>query len=96
MKFDVERVSDGMRRDDRVLYFDLLKVCLFEDWFGVVYIRFFFGFGYRMINEFVGRFFEVEIRESEEFEKSDYEVEFRYFLRKRGIDLLLIFLKMYY
>ncbi|WP_054839979.1 asparagine synthase-related protein [Thermococcus sp. JCM 11816] len=96
-KPDVERVSDGTRRDDRVPYLDLPKARSLEDRFGgVAYIRPLLGLGYRTINELVGRLFEVEIRESEELEKSDYEVELRHLLKERGIDPLSIFPKMHY
>ncbi|WP_054841404.1 DUF7411 family protein [Thermococcus peptonophilus] len=96
-KPDVERVSDGTRRDDRVPYLDLSKARSLEDRFGgVAYIRPLLGLGYRTINELVGRLFEVEIRESEELEKSDYEVELRHLLRERGIDPLSIFPRKHY
>ncbi|MBP1910756.1 DUF7411 family protein [Thermococcus stetteri] len=93
---EVERVSDGTRRDDRVPYLDLPKARSLEDRFNVAYIRPLLGLGYRTINELVESLFEVEIRESEELEKSDYEVELRQLLRERGIDPLSIFPKRHY
>jgi predicted subunit of tRNA(5-methylaminomethyl-2-thiouridylate) methyltransferase len=93
---EVERVSDGTRRDDRVPLLDLPKARSLEDRFNVAYIRPLLGLGYKTIKELVNRLFIVEIRESEELEKSDYEVELRYLLRKKGIDPLTIFPKQHY
>jgi predicted subunit of tRNA(5-methylaminomethyl-2-thiouridylate) methyltransferase len=93
---EVERISDGTRRDDRVPYLDLPKTRSLEDRFNVAYIRPLLGLGYKTINELVERLFEVEIGESEELEKSDYETELRHLLRERGIDPLSIFPKRHY
>ncbi|WP_456367942.1 DUF7411 family protein [Thermococcus sp.] len=93
---EVTRISDGTRRDDRVPYLDLPKARSLEDRFGVAYIRPLLGIGYRTVNELVQKLFEVEIRESEELEKSDYEVELRHLLRELGIDPLSIFPKSHY
>lgn len=93
---EVERVSDGTRRDDRVPLLDLPKARSLEDRFGVAYIRPLLGLGYRTIRELTGRLFVVELRESEELEKADYEVELRHLLRERGIDPLTIFPRSHY
>ena len=93
---EVERVSDGTRRDDRVPLLDLPKTRSLEDRFGVAYIRPLLGLGYKTIRELTGRLFVVEIRESEELQKADYEVELRHLLRERGIDPLEIFPKSHY
>ncbi|ASJ02506.1 hypothetical protein A3L09_04180 [Thermococcus profundus] len=93
---EVERISDGTRRDDRVPFLDLPKARSLEDRFNVAYIRPLLGLGYKTIRELTEKLFMVEIRESEELEKSDYEVELRYFLRKEGIDPLTIFPKQHY
>jgi predicted subunit of tRNA(5-methylaminomethyl-2-thiouridylate) methyltransferase len=93
---EVERISDGTRRDDRVPLLDLPKARSLEDRFNVAYIRPLLGLGYKTIKELVSRLFIVEIRESEELEKSDYEVELRYLLREKGIDPLTIFPKQHY
>lgn len=93
---EVERVSDGTRRDDRVPLLDLPKARSLEDRFGVAYIRPLLGLGYRTIRELTGRLFVVEVRESEELEKADYEVELRHLLRERGIDPLTIFPRSHY
>ena len=93
---EVERVSDGTRRDDRVPFLDLPKARSLEDRFGVAYIRPLLGLGYKTIRELTERLFIVEIRESEELQKADYEVELRYLLRERGIDPLAIFPKKHY
>jgi len=93
---EVERVSDGTRRDDRVPLLDLPKARSLEDRFGVAYIRPLLGLGYKTIRELTGRLFVVEIRESEELQKADYEVELRHLLRERGIDPLEIFPKSHY
>ncbi|ASJ09642.1 hypothetical protein A3L11_10520 [Thermococcus siculi] len=90
---EVERVSDGTRRDDRVPFLDLPRARSLEDRFKVAYIRPLLGLGYKTIRELVEKLFVVEIRESEELEKSDYEVELRHLLRERGIDPLEIFPK---
>lgn len=93
---EVERISDGTRRDDRVPFLDLPKARSLEDRFNVAYIRPLLGLGYKTIRELVDKLFIVEIRESEELEKSDYEVELRYFLREKGVDPLTIFPKRHY
>ncbi|WP_048055244.1 asparagine synthase-related protein [Pyrococcus sp. NA2] len=83
---NVERVSDGTRRDDRVPFLDLSKARSLEDRFNVAYIRPLLGLGYKTIRELVNSIFIVEERESEKLEKSDYEVELRNALKKKGID----------
>ncbi|WP_297092721.1 hypothetical protein [Thermococcus sp.] len=93
---EVERISDGTRRDDRVPFLDLPKARSLEDRFNVAYIRPLLGLGYKTIRELTGRLFVVEIRESEELEKADYEVELRHLLRERGINPLEIFPKRHY
>lgn len=93
---EVERISDGTRRDDRVPLLDLPKARSLEDRFNVAYIRPLLGIGYRTIKELTERLFVVEIRESEQLEKADYEVELRHLLRERGIDPLTIFPKSHY
>jgi len=93
---EVERVSDGTRRDDRVPLLDLPKARSLEDRFGVAYIRPLLGLGYKTIRELTEKLFIVEIRESEELQKADYEVELRHLLRERGIDPLEIFPKSHY
>ncbi len=93
---EVERVSDGTRRDDRVPFLDLSKARSLEDRFNVAYIRPLLGLGYKTIRELTERLFVVEIRESEELEKADYEVELRHLLRERGLDPLEIFPKSHY
>ncbi|WP_297508226.1 asparagine synthase-related protein [Thermococcus sp.] len=93
---DVVRVSDGTRRDDRVPFLDLPKARSLEDRFNVAYIRPLLGLGYKTIRELTERLFIVEIRESEELQKADYEVELRHLLRERGIDPLEIFPKRHY
>jgi len=52
---EVERVSDGTRRDDRVPLLDLPKARSLEDRFGVAYIRPLLGLGYKTIRELVER-----------------------------------------
>lgn len=93
---DVKRVSDGTRRDDRVPFLDLPKARSLEDRFNVAYIRPLLGLGYKTIRELTEMLFIVEIRESEELQKSDYEVELRYLLKEKGIDPLTIFPKRHY
>ncbi|KPU62713.1 hypothetical protein EP1X_07605 [Thermococcus sp. EP1] len=90
---DVERVSDGTRRDDRVPLLDQRKTRSLEDRFNVQYIRPLLGLGYKTIRELTDRLFIIELKESEKLEKSDYEVEIRYLLREKGIDPLTIFPK---
>lgn len=92
----VERVSDGTRRDDRVPFLDLPKARSLEDRFEVAYIRPLLGMGYKTVRELVERYFVVEIRESEELEKSDYEVELRHLLREMGVDPLAIFPRVHH
>ncbi|AEH25359.1 DUF7411 family protein [Pyrococcus yayanosii] len=89
----VERISDGTRRDDRVPFLDLPKARSLEDRFNVAYIRPLLGLGHRTIRELVEKLFLVEIRESEEIKKSDYEVELRHILRELGHDPARIFPK---
>ncbi len=93
---EVERVSDGTRRDDRVPLLDLPRARSLEDRFNVAYVRPLLGLGYRTIRELTERLFIVEVRESEQLQKSDYEVELRYLLRENGIDPLEIFPKSHY
>ena len=93
---EVGRVSDGTRRDDRVPFLDLPRARSLGDRFNVAYIRPLLGLGYKTIRELTERLFVVEIRESEELEKADYEVELRHLLRERGIDPLEIFPKSHY
>ena len=93
---NVERISDGTRRDDRVPLLDQGKTRSLEDRFNVQYIRPLLGLGYKTIRELTERLFIVEIKESEALEKSDYEVELRHLLRERGIDPLTIFPRHHY
>ncbi|NJE01583.1 asparagine synthase-related protein [Thermococcus sp. JdF3] len=93
---EVERVSDGTRRDDRVPLLDLPKARSLEDRFGVAYVRPLLGLGYRTVRELTERLFVVEIRESEELEKADYEVELRHLIRENGLDPLEIFPRRHY
>ncbi len=93
---EVERVSDGTRRDDRVPFLDLPRARSLEDRFNVAYVRPLLGLGYKTIRELTERLFVVEIRESEELQKADYEVELRHLLRENGIDPLTIFPKSHY
>ncbi|WP_297500959.1 asparagine synthase-related protein [Thermococcus sp.] len=93
---EVERVSDGTRRDDRVPFLDLPKARSLEDRFNVAYIRPLLGIGYKTIRELTERLFIVEIRESEELQKADYEAELRLLLRENGIDPLEIFPKRHH
>ncbi|ACS89599.1 DUF7411 family protein [Thermococcus sibiricus] len=90
---DVERISDGTRRDDRVPLLDQRKTRSLEDRFNVQYIRPLLGLGYKTIRELTDRLFIIELKESEKLEKSDYEMEIRYLLREKGIDPLTIFPK---
>ncbi len=90
---EVERVSDGTRRDDRVPFLDLPKARSLEDRFGVAYIRPLLGLGYRTIRELTERLFNVEVGESEGMEKADYEAELRYLLKEKGFDPRVIFPK---
>lgn len=91
-----DRVSDGTRRDDRVPFLDLPKTRSLEDRFSVAYIRPLLGLGYKTIRELTEMLFIVKIRESEELQKADYEVELRYLLREKGIDPLGIFPRRHY
>jgi len=93
---NVERISDGTRRDDRVPFLDQRKTRSLEDRFNVQYIRPLLGLGYKTIRELTEKLFVVEVKESEELEKSDYEVELRHLLREKGIDPLTIFPKRHY
>ncbi|WP_297419590.1 asparagine synthase-related protein [Thermococcus sp.] len=93
---EVERVSDGTRRDDRVPILDLPKARSLEDRFNVAYIRPLLGLGYKTIKELTERLFVIEMGESEHLEKGDYEVELRHLLREKGIDPLEIFPKSHY
>jgi len=93
---NVERISDGTRRDDRVPFLDQRKTRSLEDRFNVQYIRPLLGLGYKTIRELTEKLFIVEVKESEELEKSDYEVELRHLLREKGIDPLTIFPKRHY
>ena len=93
---EVERVSDGTRRDDRVPILDLPKARSLEDRFNVAYIRPLLGLGYKTIKELTERLFVIEMGESEYLEKGDYEVELRHLLREKGIDPLGIFPKSHY
>ncbi|MCD6559108.1 MAG: hypothetical protein J7K57_04455 [Palaeococcus sp.] len=93
---NVERISDGTRRDDRVPFLDQRKTRSLEDRFNVQYIRPLLGMGYKTIRELTEKLFVVEVKESEELEKSDYEVELRHLLREKGIDPLTIFPKRHY
>ncbi|CAB49175.1 Predicted subunit of tRNA(5-methylaminomethyl-2-thiouridylate) methyltransferase [Pyrococcus abyssi GE5] len=90
---DVERISDGTRRDDKVPFLDIRKARSLEDRFNVAYIRPLLGLGYKTIRELVNKIFIVEERESEKIEKGDYEVELRYMLKLKGVDPLQIFPK---
>ncbi|AIF69356.1 hypothetical protein PAP_04725 [Palaeococcus pacificus DY20341] len=93
---NVERISDGTRRDDRVPLLDQRKTRSLEDRFKVQYIRPLLGLGYKTIRELTEKLFVVEVKESEELEKSDYEVELRHLLREKGIDPLTIFPRRHY
>ncbi|MFA4641359.1 DUF7411 family protein [Pyrococcus kukulkanii] len=83
---EVERISDGTRRDDRVPFLDLGKARSLEDRFNVAYIRPLLGLGYKTIRELVNEIFIVKEEESEKLEKGDYETELRHALREKGIN----------
>jgi predicted subunit of tRNA(5-methylaminomethyl-2-thiouridylate) methyltransferase len=78
-----ETIADGTRRDDRVPMLDLSDARRIEDRYGCMYVRPLLGYGRHTVDVLVGDHLEIAEDESEEIEKSDYEVELRAMIKDR-------------
>jgi len=79
-RYDI--LADGTRRDDRSPRLDYSEVKSLEDRYNIAYVRPLAGFGRKVIDMLVNRFF--VIREEEDIScRSDYEYEVRMFISDR-------------
>jgi predicted subunit of tRNA(5-methylaminomethyl-2-thiouridylate) methyltransferase len=79
-RYDI--LADGTRRDDRSPRLDYSEVKSLEDRYNIAYVRPLAGFGRKVIDVLVNRFF--VIREEEDIScRSDYEYEVRMFISDR-------------
>ncbi|MEA1894577.1 MAG: alpha hydrolase [Euryarchaeota archaeon] len=76
-------IADGTRRDDRVPMLDLSDARRIEDRSGCMYVRPLLGYGRHAVDALVNDHLEIAEDESEEIEKSDYEVELRAMIEER-------------
>ncbi|MEA3281398.1 MAG: alpha hydrolase [Euryarchaeota archaeon] len=76
-------IADGTRRDDRVPMLDLSDARRIEDRYGCMYVRPLLGYGRHAVDELVRDHLKIAEDESEEIEKSDYEVELRAMIKER-------------
>jgi len=79
-RYDI--LADGTRRDDRAPNLNYSEIKSLEDRYGISYVRPLAGFGRKVIDVLVNRFF--IIREEEDIKgRSDYEYEVRMFMSNR-------------
>ncbi|BDC35490.1 MAG: alpha hydrolase [Candidatus Methanoliparum thermophilum] len=79
-RYDI--LADGTRRDDRAPLLNYNEIKSLEDRYSISYVRPLAGFGRKIIDALVNRFF--IIREEEDMScRSDYEYEIRMFISDR-------------
>ncbi|MBQ3421564.1 MAG: 7-cyano-7-deazaguanine synthase [Romboutsia sp.] len=78
-------IGDGTRRDDRTPKLDKNQIKSLEDRHDIQYVNL-DSFGYKMIKSLVSNFFELSYEKSNKDTSSDYEVEIRLLIDKKGID----------
>jgi predicted subunit of tRNA(5-methylaminomethyl-2-thiouridylate) methyltransferase len=88
LNYDI--LSDGTRRDDRVPKLNKNEIQSLEDRKNIQYINL-DSFGYKTIDYIANKFFKFNKEISNSENSSDYEVEIRYLIDKRGFNSLEIF-----
>ncbi len=83
-------IADGTRREDRIPKLTHSEIQSLEDRKNIQYINL-TGIGYKTVNDVSERFFEIDKSESCIDNSSDYEMEVRVTLEKKGIDISEIF-----
>ncbi len=72
-----DAIGDGTRRDDRVPSVSRAQAQRLEDRYDVDYVAPLSGFGRRAVDRLVDRTLSVQVGQSEEIERADYEAELR-------------------
>jgi predicted subunit of tRNA(5-methylaminomethyl-2-thiouridylate) methyltransferase len=83
-------LADGTRRDDRIPKLNTNEIQSLEDRKNIQYINL-DSFGYKTIDFLANKFFKFNKEISNNENSSDYEVEIRYLIDKRGFNSLEIF-----
>lgn len=87
-EYDV--IADGTRREDRIPKLTMPEIQSLEDRKNIQYLNL-AGIGYKTVNDISDTIFELEKRESDLYNSSDYEMEVRTLLSERNIDINKIF-----
>ena len=87
---DYDIIADGTRREDRIPKLKFNEIQSLEDRKNVQYINL-TGIGYKTINDTSERLFKLQKAESDIHNSSDYEMEVRVLLEKKGQDINEIF-----
>ena len=87
---EYDLIADGTRREDRIPKLKQSEIQSLEDRKGVQYVNL-TGIGYKTINDTSDRLFKLQKAESDIHNSSDYEMEIRVLLNKKGQDINEIF-----
>ncbi|PAV08025.1 DUF7411 family protein [Methanosphaera cuniculi] len=87
---DYDVIADGTRREDRIPKLTMSEIQSLEDRMNVQYLNL-SGIGYKTVNDISSEIFELEKRESDIHNSSDYEMEVRTYLKEHGHDIENIF-----
>lgn len=80
---DYQLIADGTRREDRIPKLTFPEIQSLEDRKNIQYLNL-TGIGYKTINDISDRLFNLEKQESNINNSSDYEMEIRVLLNKKG------------
>lgn len=87
---DYDVIADGTRREDRIPKLTMSEIQSLEDRKNVQYLNL-TGIGYKTVNDISDEIFELERKESDIYNSSDYEMEVRTYLKKQGHNIEDIF-----
>ena len=87
---EYDLIADGTRREDSIPKLKQSEIQSLEDRKGVQYVNL-TGIGYKTINDTSDRLFKLQKAESDIHNSSDYEMEIRVLLNKKGQDINEIF-----
>ncbi|MCI5867868.1 MAG: asparagine synthase-related protein [Methanosphaera sp.] len=87
-QYDV--IADGTRREDRIPKLTMSEIQSLEDRLDVQYLNL-TGIGYKTVNDISDEIFELEKKESDIYNSSDYEMEVRVLLKQKGCSIDEIF-----
>lgn len=87
---EYEVIADGTRREDRIPKLKFSEIQSLEDRKNIQYLNL-TGIGYKTINDTSDRLFNLQKQESDIHNSSDYEMEIRVLLEKKGYNTDEIF-----